>query len=77
MAVAASFSVRAVLIGEEYDDKGLGDDAEAVLQRLYAAYCAAIDTQARLLATAGLFTYLGGAVTGLAFLWALVDKWFS
>ncbi len=77
MAVAASFSVRAVLIGEEYDDKGLGDDAEAVLQRLYAAYCAAIDTQARLLATAGLFTYLGGAVTGLAFLWALVDKWAS
>lgn len=75
MAIAASFSVRAVLIGEDYDDKGLEGDPEAILQRLYAAYCAAIDAQARLLATAGLFTYLGGAVTGLAFLWALIDKW--
>jgi len=77
MAVAASFSVRAVLIGEDYDEDGLDGDAEAVRQRLFAAYCAAIDVQTRLLQTAGLFTYLGGAVTALAFVWALADKWFG
>lgn len=77
MAVAASFSVRAVLIGEDYDDHGLDDDADAVRQRLFAAYCTAIDAQTRLLSTAGLFTYLGGAVTAAAFVWSLVDKWFG
>lgn len=77
MAVAASFSVRAVLIGEHFDDQGLGDDPDAVRQRLFAAYCAAIDAQTRLLSTAGLFTYLGGGVTAAAFVWALADKWIS
>lgn len=75
MAVAASFSVRAVLIGEDFDDRGLEGDAEAIVQRLLAAYCVAIDAQSRLLAMAGRFTFAGGAVTACAFLWALLDKW--
>ncbi|MDX2277424.1 MAG: hypothetical protein NW206_18405 [Hyphomonadaceae bacterium] len=77
MAVAASFSVRAILIGEDFNDRGLEDDPAAILQRLYAAYCAAIDLQSRMLAIAGRFTYAGGAVTALAFIWALGDKWFG
>jgi hypothetical protein len=77
MAVAASFSVRGILVGEEFDDKGLEGDTEAILQRLYAAYCSAIDLQARLLAMAGRFTYAGGVVTAAAFIWALADKWWG
>jgi hypothetical protein len=66
-----------VLIGEHFDDRGIEGDAVAMLRRLEAAYCAAIDARTRLLARAGLFTYAGGAVTGAAFVWALMDKWFG
>jgi hypothetical protein len=75
MAAAATFCVGAILIGEDFDDSGLEDDPKAILQRLEATYCAAIDVQARLIARAGLLTYAGGAVTGAAFVWALTDKW--
>lgn len=77
MAVAASFSVRAILVGEEFDEHGLENDPAAILQRLYAAYCAAIDAQSRLLALAGHFTYAGGLVTAAAFVWAMADKWWG
>lgn len=75
MAIASSFSVRAVLVGEDFDDHGIEGDAEALLQRIQAAYCVAIDAQARLLSMAGRFTAAGGFVTACAFIWALVDKW--
>lgn len=74
MAAAAAICVRAILVGEEFDDHGLEEPAE-IMRRLYATYCAAIDAQGRLLATAGAFTYAGGAVTGAAFLWSLAEKW--
>ena len=75
MAIASSFSLRAILVGEEFDDHGLEDDSSAILQRLYAAYCSAIDGQTKLLSMAGGFTLAGGAVTACAFVWALADKW--
>jgi len=77
MAIAGALSVGAILIGEDYDDRGLEHDPAAMLQRVHATYCAAIDAQARLLARAGWFTYAGGGVLGVAFLWALADKWVS
>jgi len=77
MAIASSFSVRAILVGEEFDDDGLESDAAAILQRVYAAYCTAIDAQASLLSTAGQFTFAGGLATAFAFIWALADKWWG
>ncbi len=77
MAIASSFSVRAILVGEEFDARGIEDDPKAILQRLFAAYCTAIDTQASLLSMAGKFTTAGGAVTASAFVWALADKWWG
>lgn len=75
MAVASSFSVRAILVGEDFDDHGLEEDPGTIRRRIYAAFCAAIDAQSRLLAMAGRFTYIGGAVIGVAFVWSLIDKW--
>ena len=75
MAAAAAYCVRAIMIGEDFDDHGLEDDPKAIVQRMFAAYCAAIDAQARLVARAITLTYVGGAVTGLALFWALIDKW--
>ncbi len=75
MSVAAALCVSAILINEDFDDHGVEEDAESILVRLEAAYCAAIDAQRRLLLRAGRYTYAGGAVTAAAFLWALLDKW--
>ncbi len=75
MAAAGAFSVAAILVGEDFDDTGLQDDPAAIVTRLQATYCAAIDAQARLLARAGILTYAGGAVIAIAFVWALLDKW--
>ena len=77
MAIASSFSVRAILVGEEFDDQGIEHDPAAILRRLFAAYCAAIDAQASLLAMAGKFTFAGGLATAFAFIWALADKWWG
>lgn len=75
LAAAAAFCVRAIMIGEDFDDHGLEDDPKAIVQRMAAAYCAAIDAQARYVARAITLTYVGGAVTGAALFWSLIDKW--
>ncbi len=75
MAAAAAFCVGAILIGEDFDDHGLEDDPKAIVQRMCAAYCAAIDAQAGRIARAITLTYVGGAVMGAALFWALLDKW--
>jgi len=75
LAVAAIFSVRGIMIGEDFDDSGIEHDAKAVTQRMFAAYCAPIDTQGRMLAWGGRFTYAGGAVIAAAFLLTLAEKW--
>ncbi|MDX2233002.1 MAG: hypothetical protein NW200_00760 [Hyphomonadaceae bacterium] len=75
LGASAYFCVRGVMIGEAFDDSGLGDDQRAIAQRLFAAYCAAIDTQARLLGIAARLTIAGGGLAAAALVWALVDKW--
>lgn len=75
LGAAAYFCVRGVMVGEEFDATALGDDSAAIARRLFAAYCAAIDTQSALLARAARLTVAGGGVAALALLWALVDKW--
>ncbi|MBC7767246.1 MAG: hypothetical protein H7124_00505 [Phycisphaerales bacterium] len=77
MAIASSFSIRAILVGEEFDDHGIENDPAAIVRRLFAAYCAAIDRQGALLSMAGKFTFAGGLVTACAFVWALADKWWG
>ncbi len=75
LAASAFFCVRGVMIGEEFDDGGLNGDHKAIAQRLFAAYCVAIDGQARLLGIASRLTIAGGGVVALATVWALLDKW--
>ncbi len=75
MAIAAVFCILAIMIGEDFDGRGLDDDPTAVQQRMFAAYCAAIDAQARRLAWAGTLTLAGGAVIAVGLFWSLFEKW--
>lgn len=75
LMAAAFYSVRAVMVGEEFDDSGIEDDPTAIAQRMFAAYCAAIDKQTRLLGRATRLTLYGGAVTAAGLAWALLDKY--
>ena len=75
LAVAATFCVRCIMIGEYFDDSGLKDDPDAIAVRMLAAHCAAIDKEKTLLAKAVLWTYAGGAAMVVAFFWALIGKW--
>lgn len=74
MAIAAVFCVRAIMIGEDVDPHGIEDDPAALRQRLFAAYCAAIDAQATNIAWASRFTYIGGAAMAAALLWSILVK---
>lgn len=74
LLLAAMGCVRGILIGEDVEGHGLGEDPRAHVQRVFAAYVVAIDTQARLLRAGGLLSVLGGAISVLACLWAVVDK---
>ncbi|MDX2237226.1 MAG: hypothetical protein NW203_06645 [Hyphomonadaceae bacterium] len=75
LSAAAAFCVRAVMIGEDVDDSGLDGDRTALVQRMLAAYCVAIDAQAKHLARASQLTYAGGGVMAVGFLWSLASKW--
>jgi len=75
MAAASTCCVLAIMIGEDFDDRGLEDDPKAIVQRMFAAYCAAIDAQAKRIALASGFTLIGGLVMGVGLFWALLDKW--
>jgi hypothetical protein len=75
LAASAYCCVRAVMIGERFGAAGQDEDTTAMARRLFAAYIAAIDAQAALMAQAARLTIAGGAVVALTLLWALVDKW--
>lgn len=75
LAIAAFFCVRAIMVGEDVDEHGLDHDALAMRQRLFAAYCAAIDIQSRALNLGSRFTIAGGAAVTLAMFWSLLDKY--
>jgi hypothetical protein len=75
LSASAYFCVRGVMIGEEFNDDGLEDDPAATAQRLFAAFCVAIDAQSLLLGRASRLTIAGGGTVALALAWALADKW--
>lgn len=74
LIASAYYSVRAVMVGEEFDDSGIEGDSKAIAQRMFAAYCAAIDLQVKLLGRATRLTIGGGALCALGLFWAMADK---
>jgi hypothetical protein len=76
LAVAAYLCVRAIMIGEEFSDEGIEDNPKAIIQRMFAAYCASVDAQRKLLIQASRTTIAGGALAGLTTVWIMADKIF-
>jgi hypothetical protein len=68
LAVSSWFVLRAMLLGEEFDNDGL--DGEALRQHLFAAFIRSIDAQARLL-TLAIRATLAGAVLTMA-IWVVI-----
>jgi hypothetical protein len=74
LSVAAYMCVRAIMIGEEFSDDGIEDNPQAIIQRMFAAYCASIDAQRMLLSRASWFTISGGSLAGLTSIWIMAAK---
>lgn len=68
LAVSSWFVLRAMLLGEEFDNDGL--DGEALRQHLFAAFIRSIDAQATLLTMAIRTTLAGAALTLMV--WAVI-----
>jgi hypothetical protein len=76
LAFAAYLCVRAIMIGEEFSDEGISDNPKAIIQRMFAAYCASVDAQRKLLVKSSRATIAGGALAGLTTIWIMADKIF-
>ncbi len=76
LSIAAFLCVRAIMIGEEFSDEGIEDNPKAIIQRMFAAYCASVDAQRKLLMRASRFTIAGGALGGLTSIWIMANKIF-
>jgi hypothetical protein len=74
VAVSAAIVVRAITIGEEFSADGIEDDPDAIVRRMFAAFCVSVDAQARLLRMAARYTISGGAVIAAAFVWIMAAK---
>ena len=74
LAVAAYLCVRAIMIGEEFSDEGIEENPQAIVQRMFAAYCASIDAQRKLLTQASRLTIAGGVLAGLTSIWIMAAK---
>ncbi len=74
LIASAYFCVRAVMVGEEFDDHGLEGDTKALAQRMFAAFCAAIDLQVKLLGRATRLTLYGGGLCATGLFWAMAEK---
>ena len=74
LSIAAYLCVRAIMIGEEFGDDGIEDNPKAIVQRMFAAYCASVDAQHRLLIRASRFTIAGGALAGATSIWIMANK---
>lgn len=74
LVVSAFNCVRAVLIGEEFEVGSIEENADALSQRLFAAYCVSVDKQAALLRQAILETVAGVGITFAVWAWILLDK---
>lgn len=74
LAWSAAACVRAMLIGEEYSSEGIEDDAVALAQRLFAAYCLSVDKQRSLLTTAVRLALAGGIASLVGWAWIILGK---
>lgn len=73
VVISSWFCLRALLIGEEFDQEGL-DGEEALRQRLFAAFIRSIDAQSRLLSRAVYATIAGGGLTLIVWIAILIGK---
>lgn len=76
LAASSYLCVRAIMVGEEFDDEGIEDDPTALSHRLLAAYVRSIDAQSKLIDLAARITVAGGTVTAAGCLWILLAKIF-
>ncbi len=74
LLISALLCVRAVMLGEEFTDTGIEDDPKAIMQRMFAAYCASVDFQARMIRLASQFTIAGGVAMVAANIWIMIAK---
>ena len=65
LSIAAFFCVRGILVGEEFDLKGVDGNQDIMVQRLLAAYCHSIDVQMRMIRLASMITISGGIMAAL------------
>ncbi len=76
LAISGVLCVRAIMLGEEFSAEGIEDDPRAIMQRLFAAYCASVDFQGRMIRIASRFAIAGGVVTVIGCLWIMLEKVF-
>lgn len=74
LAISALLCVRAMMFGEEFSADGIEDDPQAIVQRMFATYCASVDFQVRMIRQASRLTVAGGAITVLACGWIMAKK---
>jgi hypothetical protein len=74
LTISGVLCVRAIMLGEEFSADGIEDDPQAIVQRMFAAYCASVDFQARMIRIASLFTIAGGIVSVIACAWIMIGK---
>jgi hypothetical protein len=74
LAISAILCVRAIALGEEFSAEGIEDDSQAIMQRMFATYCASVDFQARMVRIASWFAIAGGVVSVGACGWIMIAK---
>lgn len=74
LLVSAFLCVRALMLGEEFSDDGIEDDPKAIMQRMFATYCASVDFQARMIRLASQFTITGGIAMAVITAWIMFAK---
>ncbi len=74
LAISGVVCVRAVMLGEEFSADGIEDRPDAIVQRMFAAYCASVDFQSRMLRIAARLAIAGGVATVLSCAWIMLQK---
>lgn len=74
LSVAGFFCVRGILVGEEFDLKGVEENRTAMITRMLAAYCSSIDAQMKMIRLASVTTIAGGSATALTCFWIMAMK---
>lgn len=74
LTCSALLCVRAMMLGEEFSADGIEDDPQAIVQRMFAAYCASVDFQVRMIRIASWLAMAGGTTTVLVCAWIMLMK---